>query len=91
MPLEGRQVRERLGESMEPYASVAWKCWRQSEHARSSVKLAALMAPEDRMSAHLQDSDLLRMWSLTNTLAKVRQGILQKKDVKKRRTKPLFV
>ena len=72
-----RQARERLRELMEPYASLAWKCSRQSEHARSSVNLAALMAPEDRTSAHLQrmeDSYLRRMWRLTNTLAKVRSG-----------------
>jgi len=76
---------------MEPYASLAWKCSRQSEHARSSVNLAALMAPEDRTSAHLQrleDSYLRRMWRLANTLAKVRQGILQKKMLIKRRSKP---
>ena len=91
MWLEGRQAWERLGELMEPYASLAWKCSRQSEHARSSVNLAALMAPEDRASAHLQDSHLRRMWRLTNTLAKVGRGILQKKDVRKRRAKPLCV
>jgi len=73
---------------MEPYASLTWKCSRQSEHARSSVNFAAPMAPEDRMSPHLQDSYLRCMWRLTNTLAKVGQGILQKKDVKKRRSKP---
>jgi len=91
MSLEGRQVRERLGELTEPYASLAWKCSRQPEHACSSVNLAALMAPEDRASAHLQDSHLRRMWRLTNTLAKVRQGNVHKKDVRKRRAKPLCV
>ena len=47
--------------------------------------LAALMAPEDHQSAHLQrleDSCLRRMWRLINAFGKVRQGILQKKDVK---------
>jgi len=73
---------------MEPYASLAWKCLRQSEHTRSSVNLAALMAPEDRTRAHLQDLYLRRKQRLTNCLSKVRQGILHKNDVKKTRSKP---
>ena len=86
-----RQARERLIDLMEPYASLAWKCSRKSEHVRSAVNMAAMMAPEDRTSAHLQrmeDAYLRRMWRLTNTLAKVRQGILHQKDVKKRGSKP---
>jgi len=35
------------------------------------------------MCAHLQDSYLRRMWRLANTLARVREGILQKKMLKK--------
>jgi len=54
-------------------------------------KVAGPMAPQDRTCAHLQDSYFRRMWRLANTLAKAREGILQKKDVKKRRTKPLCV
>ena len=42
-------------------------------------------------SAHLQDSYLRRMLRLTNTLARVGQGMLHKKDVRKRRAKPLCV
>jgi hypothetical protein len=91
LSLESRQARERQRELMEPYASLAWKCSRQSEHARSPVNLAALMAPEDRTCVHLQDSYLRRMWRLANRLAKVRERILQKKDVRKIRAKPLCV
>jgi len=53
--------------------------------------LAALMALEDRQAAHLQgleDSCLRRMWRLINAFGKVRQGILQNKNIKKVRSKP---
>ena len=44
------------------------------------------MAPEDQKSMHLQrleDSTLRRLWRLINAFGKVRQGALEKKDVKK--------
>ncbi len=50
-----------------------------------------LMATEDHKGVLLQrmeDSHLRRLWRLTNTLAKVRQGVLQKKDVKSNRANP---
>ena len=43
------------------------------------------MAPEDQKSMHLQrleDSNVHRRWRLINALGKVRQGVLEKKDVK---------
>jgi len=39
----------------------------------------------------MEDSNLRRLWRLTNTFAKVRQGVLHKKDVKKMRSKPEYV
>ena len=50
-----------------------------------SWNLAALMASGDDDALHLQrmeDSSLRRLWRLTNTLMKVRQGGLNLKDVK---------
>ena len=56
-----------------------------------SQNLAALMAPQDHQSAHLQrleDSCLRRMWRLINAFGKVRQGILENKNIKIARSKP---
>ena len=56
-----------------------------------SQNLAALMAPQDHQSAHLQsleDSCLRRMWRLINAFGKVRQGILENKKINKVRSKP---
>ncbi len=53
---------------------------------RCAENLAALMAPEDRQSVHLQsleDSCLRGMWRLINAFGEVRQGILQKKMLEK--------
>ena len=86
-----REARKQLARLMEPYESAAWQYGRKCERVQSSENLAALMAPDDHQSAHLQrleDSCLRRMWRLINAFGKVRQGILQKKDVKKIRTKP---
>ena len=50
-----------------------------------------MMATENHKGVLLQrmeDSHLRRLWRLTYTLAKVRQGILQKKDVKSNRANP---
>jgi hypothetical protein len=68
---------------MEPYESAAWQYGRKCERVRSAENLAALMAPDDHQSAHLQrleDSSLHRMWRLINAFGKVRQGILQIKE-----------
>jgi hypothetical protein len=89
-----REARKHLGPLMETYENLAWQYTRKSERVHSSENLAALMAPEDKHSAHLQrmeDSYLRRMWRIINAFGKVRQGALQKKDVKKTRSKPVCV
>ncbi|MDR3676029.1 MAG: hypothetical protein P4N24_11115 [Acidobacteriota bacterium] len=81
-----REARKQLTPLMEPYASAAWQYGRKCEKVRSTENLAALMAPNDHHSVHLQrleDSSLRRMWRLINAFGKVRQGILQKKMLKK--------
>ena len=81
-----REARKHLGPVMETYENLAWRYTRKSERVHSSENLAALMAPDDKHSAHLQrmeDSYLRRMWRLINAFGKVRQGILQKKMLKK--------
>lgn len=86
-----RQARKDLIPLMETYETLAWQYTRRSQRVQSSANLAALMAPEDQNSVHLQrlqDSCLQRMWRLINAFGKVRQGILQKKEIKKIRTKP---
>ena len=86
-----REARKQLAPLMEPYESAAWQYGSKAEKVRSTENLAALMAPDDHHSAYLQrleDSGLRRMWRLINAFGKVRQGILQIKDVKKIRTKP---
>jgi hypothetical protein len=86
-----REARKELARLSEPYETAAWQYGRKCERVRSMENLAALMAPEDKHSAHLQrleDSYLRRMWRLINAFGKVRQGVLQKKDVKKIRSKP---
>jgi len=86
-----REARKQLARLMEPHENVAWRFARKSEKVQSAENLAALMAPDDQKSAHLQrmeDAYLRRMWRLINALGKVRQGVLQKKDVRKIRAKP---
>jgi hypothetical protein len=77
-----REARKQLTPLMEPYESAAWQYGRKAEKVRSTENLAALMAPDDHHSAHLQSSCLRRMWRLINAFGKVRQGILQKKMLK---------
>jgi len=77
-----REARTQLRRLMEPYENIAWRYSRQTEKVQSAENLAALMAPEDQSAALLQtmeDSYLRRLWRLTNTLAKVRQGAFQNK------------
>jgi DNA-binding transcriptional MerR regulator len=81
-----REARKQLERLMDPWMSLAFQYGSKSESVRSPENLAALMAPEDRQSAHLQrleDSCLRRMWRLINAFGKVRQGILQKKMLEK--------
>ena len=66
--------------------SFARNCWfrkgiRSDYGLRSGGRLPSRRS--DRLSAHLQDSYLRRMWRLANTLAKVREGILEKKMLKR--------
>ena len=89
-----REARKQLAELMEPYETLAWQYARKSERVQSSENPAALMAPDDKQSAHLQrleDSYLRRMWRLFNAFGKVRQGVLQKKDVRKTRPKSVTI
>jgi hypothetical protein len=86
-----REARKQLERLMDPLMSLAFQCGNKSERVRSPENLAALMAPENHQSAHLQsleDSCLRRMWRLINAFGKVRQGILQNKNIKKVRSKP---
>ena len=67
---------------MDPYQSAAWVLGRRANKVDSPENLAALAASGDETAVHLQhmeDSHLRRLWRLTNTLAKVREGALQKK------------
>jgi hypothetical protein len=70
---------------MEGYQNVARRMARRAEKEHSPENLAALAAPQDDNAVVLQrmeDSNLRRLWCLTNTLMKVRQGELTPKDVK---------
>ena len=97
-PMEARQrrnarhkARTSLLALMEPYENLAWQYGRRCEKVKSPENLAAMMATDDPRGVLLQkieDSHLRRLWRLTNTFAKVRQGVLHKKDVKSDRAKP---
>jgi hypothetical protein len=78
-----KQARKQLSERMDVYENFAWRFSRKSEKIQSAENLAALMAPADQTSMHLQrmeDSSLRRLWRLINAFEKVRQGVLQKKE-----------
>jgi cell division protein FtsB len=86
-----RKARNQLVALMDPLEKLAWRYSRRYEKVNSPESLAAMMATDDPRGVLLQkmeDSHLRRLWRLTNTLAKVRQGALHKKDVKNDRTKP---
>ena len=86
-----REARKQLQSLMDPYMSLGFQYAHRAERVQSAENLAALMAPEDDKSVHLQrleDSNLRRLWRLINAFGKVRQGALEKKDVKNKRTKP---
>jgi predicted HAD superfamily Cof-like phosphohydrolase len=89
-----REARKQLERLKDPLMTLGFQYGSRCERVRSPENLAALMAPQDHQSAHLQrmeDSYLRRMWRLINAFGKVRQGALQKKDVKKIRAKPVCV
>jgi hypothetical protein len=80
-----RQARVQLTSLMDGYETAAWTMARQAENIHSPENLAALMAPDGSNALLLQkmeDSHLRRLWRLTNTLMKIRQGGLAPKDVK---------
>jgi hypothetical protein len=97
-PMEERQrraarqkARNELQRLMDPLQNVAMHFAVRCQQVQSPENRAALMAMDDEKGAPLQrmeDSQLRRLWRLTNCLAKVRQGVLQKKDVKNDRTNP---
>ena len=85
-----RKARKQLQALQEPYAILATQCMIRLERVQSAANLAALMAPEDPKSLHLQrleDSNVHRLWRLINAFGKVRQGALEKK-IKIIRAKP---
>jgi len=86
-----REARKELERLMDPLMSLGFQYGNKFERVRSPENLAALMAPQDHQSAHLQrleDSCLRRMWRLINAFGKVRQGILENKKIKLLRSKP---
>jgi hypothetical protein len=85
-----REARKQFARLKQPYENLAWQYGRKCEKVQSSENLAALMAPQDQASVHLQrieDSELRRMWRLINAFEKVRQGVLQKKEIKNKSIK----
>ncbi|HTS67796.1 MAG TPA: hypothetical protein VMO17_02335 [Terriglobia bacterium] len=79
-----RRARKQLRELVEPVKSVAWVMTRRANRVDSPENLAALAAPEDETAELLrrvEESQLRQLWRLTNTLAKVREGALPKKDI----------
>ena len=80
-----RQARALLKQEMEGYESLAYRLSSQARDVHSPQNYAALMAPDSESSIFVQrmeDANLRRFWRLTNTLAKVRQGVFNPKDVK---------
>jgi hypothetical protein len=81
-----KELRSRLHDLMEAHQSAAWRLTRQANSVHSPENLAGMMAPEEpRQSLFLQrmeDSNLRRLWRLTNMLMRVRQGELTRRDVK---------
>ena len=70
---------------MEPYAILVTRYVVRSDGIQPAANRAARMAPEAQKSMHLQrleDSNVRRLWRLINTFGNVRQGALEKKDVK---------
>ncbi len=62
-----------------PYAQARERLWTESDSIHTPENIAALMAPKDDKSLLMQrmeDSNLRRLWRLTNMLVKVRNGAL---------------
>jgi len=81
---ELRQARRALRKLMEQHESVAWHFSRQLERVHWPENLAALMAPMEgsQMMQRMEDSNVRRLWRLTTTLIRIRQGGMTQKDVK---------
>ena len=80
-----RKARAELNRLMDSRQSAAIYLASEMNKVQAPENLAALMAPAEVNSMFLQrmeDSNLRRLWRLTNTLMKVRQGGLRQKDVK---------
>jgi hypothetical protein len=80
-----RSARVSLRALMEGYESAAWCMARRMEKVKSPENLAALAAPtEDNhvLLQRMEDSNLRRLWRLTNLFIRARQGGLTRKDVK---------
>jgi len=71
-----QKVRKQFAKLMDVYEGLAWQYSRKAEKVRSAENLAALMAPQDERSMHLQrmeDLYLRRLWRLLNAFEKLRQ------------------
>ena len=86
-----QKVRQQLARLLDAYEGVAWRYSRRVEKVRSAENLAALMAPADEKSVHLQrmeDLYLRRLWRLLNAFEKLRQGGLYREKEKISGSKP---
>ena len=93
--MERDAAREKLDAVLDPvtthYGETRNLMVRTLEQIKSPENIAALMAPKDEnamLMQRVEDSSLRRMWRLINAFRKVRQGILQNKNIKKVRSKP---
>jgi hypothetical protein len=79
------QARARVQYLMECCQTLCTNTQEQLDEMQSPENLAALMAPQDERSLLMQrmeDSNLRRLWRLTNILFRVRNGPLTVRDVK---------
>ncbi len=81
-PEEGKAVDLQDGSRYLTYAIFATQLVVQSDGIQSAANRAALMAPEDQKSMHLQRLEDYNGHRLVNAFGKVRTGALEKKDVK---------
>jgi hypothetical protein len=88
-----QKVRKLFARLLDVYEGLAWQYSPRAEKVRSSENLAALMAPDDEKSGHLQsmeDLHLRWLWRLINAFERVRQGGLHWKKEKISQSKPLY-
>ena len=80
-----RKARALLRGFKDSYETVAYRFARQAEKVHSPQNLAALTAPQDKnalLMQRMEASNLRQLWRLTNTLIRIREGALTRKDVK---------